>query len=78
MAKYVKVGQIIENTTKDGKKYEQLVLNAEFLKDAKNLLQHAYLDKKGGRRFSLFKPRAAEGKETPSWLKMDVVVKVEE
>jgi hypothetical protein len=70
-SKYVKVGQIIENTDKNGKPYRQLVLNKEFLENAKDLIQLAYLDKNGGRRFSIYEP--FEG--APDYVKANIVVK---
>jgi hypothetical protein len=70
-SKYIKVGQIIENKDKEGRPYRQLVLNKEFLENAKEIIQLAYLDKNGGRRFSMFEP--FEG--APDYVKANVVVK---
>jgi hypothetical protein len=69
-SKYVKVGQIIRNE-KDGKVYKQLVLSKEFLENAKELIQLAYLDKNGGRRFSIYEP--FEG--APDYVEANIVVK---
>lgn len=74
MAKYFKIGQVVENE-KDGKKYRQLLLNKDFLASPKTYVDQAYLDKQGNRRFYLFEPK---GENSPSWLKADICVKVEE
>lgn len=55
-SKYIKVGSIVKNTDKQGKEYQQLLLHKEFLDNAKAVVDLAYLDKQGNRRFSLFEP----------------------
>jgi hypothetical protein len=70
-SKYVKVGQIVLNTDKEGKEYQQLILNKEFIENANNLIKLAFLDKSGGRRFNIFEP--FEG--APSFVKYNVCVK---
>jgi len=73
MAKWVTIGQITKNKNEKGE-YKQLVLNKEFLDKAPELIKAAYLDKKGGRRFSLFTPK--EG--SPDFVEFNVVVKLQD
>jgi len=68
--KSIRVGQIVKNV-KDGKTYRQLILNKEFLANAPELINLAYLDKQGGRRFSLYEP--FEG--APEFVEFNVVLK---
>lgn len=74
MTKYINVGSIVENESKAGEKYLQLILNKEFLADAKNVLQHVYTDKLGNKRMSLYKP----SEKAPKHIKYNISVKVEE
>lgn len=58
-AEYINVGSIIENTNREtGEKYQQFVMNKEFITNAKEYLSHAFEDKKGNKRFSMYKPQA--------------------
>lgn len=68
---WVNVGSIVKNVDKDGNEYQQFILNKEFIANAKELLAHAYTDKKGNKRFSMFKPR--EG--APDYVLWNVLVK---
>lgn len=70
-SKYVRVGTIVKNKDKDGKEYRQLILDKTFLDNAKELIQLAFLDKNGNRRFSLYPP--FEG--APDYIEANVVVK---
>lgn len=74
---FKRVGQVVERENqKTGQKYKEVVLDPEFLSNAKALLEHAYTDKKGGKHLYLFDPR--EGSKTPSWVLGDIMVKIPE
>jgi len=71
-SKYIRVGSITKNE-KEGRVYRQLVLDKEFLDNAKVYIKLAFEDKNGGRRFALFEP--FEG--APEFIEYNVCVKRE-
>jgi hypothetical protein len=72
--KYKTIGTIRENEHK-GSVYYRLVLDKEFLDNAGELTQKAYLDKNGNRHFYLFENN---NEKRPKWIKYDVLVKNEQ
>jgi len=74
MAKYIKVGKITQNQTKDGKSYTKFIMSKEFLDNAGELTSKAYEMQNGDRSFYMFKPQS---ENAPDWLLYDVLVKDE-